>query len=234
MGPKTANLLKLILCVLNIVNVVFGVVLIVIGSYTIAVGFDWQDYTASIIVIVSGSILIVIVILGCCGSIRDSFLLLMLFSVGVLLSALLDIGAVVVAICLKLHSDPTVREHLDKGIADYASSEKYRRLWDSLHKRHKCCGIDGYDDWQKKGLPVPVSCCYELTNPNEIAKENDLCQNAPNNRTYLHESGCFYTYHRSVEKASVFIIATGLIMCCLKIISIAIGCCIAFYVKDAE
>ncbi|XP_059834425.1 tetraspanin-8-like [Hypanus sabinus] len=114
-----------------------------------------EFYTAVNVLIAVGAIIMVLGFLGCCGAIRESQCMLLLFFIGLLLILIIQIAAGVLGVVYKSQIESTLKEKF-KGIGPLDNqSEDFKKDMEALQKQYKCCGLlQGYQDW----TTIPASC----------------------------------------------------------------------------
>ncbi|KAG2460061.1 TSN8 protein, partial [Polypterus senegalus] len=121
-----------------------------------------SDIPAVNLLIAIGSIIMVLGFLGCCGAIRESRCMLLLFFIGLLLIFLLLVAAGIVGIVYKSKVEDGVKEALKGYVPITSQTEDIQNAMNSLQSEAKCCGIfNGASDW---GNAVPDSCKCQLPN----------------------------------------------------------------------
>ncbi|XP_028908420.1 tetraspanin-16 isoform X3 [Ornithorhynchus anatinus] len=117
-----------------------------------------------------GSFLLFMGFLGCCGAVRESKSMLLLFFIAVLIIFIAEMTCAVVILAfssltdifverMKIWAVKTLRE--DYGVQDDITS-----VWDTTMKELNCCGFNNYTDFngsryqeKKETSEYPVSCC---------------------------------------------------------------------------
>lgn len=127
----------------------------------------------SILLMIVGAIIFIVGYAGCVGALRENICLLRIFYCIIMLIFLLEVTIVVLAFVFRDKVKDWVKEVLQEGmILRYQDDED--ALMDWFQETMKCCGIDGYKDWNKNvyfnctktnpsGLRcgVPYSCCKD-------------------------------------------------------------------------
>ncbi|XP_072915766.1 tetraspanin-8-like [Hemitrygon akajei] len=114
-----------------------------------------EFYTAVNVLIAVGAIIMVLGFLGCCGAIRESQCMLLLFFIGLLLILIIQIAAGVLGVVYKSQIESTLKEKF-KGIDQLDDqSAEFKKDIEALQQQYKCCGLlQGYQDW----ATIPASC----------------------------------------------------------------------------
>ncbi|EDO42387.1 predicted protein [Nematostella vectensis] len=172
-APSTC--IKYILFFVNVVFWVFGVLILVIGSYLMtefknAWNLDSILYEPSVVILIVGILLFLIATVGCIGALRENTILLAIYGGAVTLCLIFLVSA---GIAVYMHRDKVV-EKLKDDLKHYRDPDKenFQFLIDRLQTNLKCCGVNSYTDWQtniyfncsspgSESCGVPFSCCKE-------------------------------------------------------------------------
>ncbi|NXD90768.1 TSN8 protein, partial [Chaetorhynchus papuensis] len=164
------------------------------------------------LLIAVGSIIMVLGFLGCCGAVRESRCMLMLFFIGLLLIVILQVtggilGAVYksqVELALNLTLMPNV-EALQSTTGEY---KDYQDSFQDFQKENQCCGLQrGPEDWGKNfNKPSSKICQCEVEKPSS----SDLCISYADR--YIYKKPCAQVIVKIIEDNLVIImgIAFGL------------------------
>uniref|UniRef100_A0A8C6TIW6 Tetraspanin n=1 Tax=Neogobius melanostomus TaxID=47308 RepID=A0A8C6TIW6_9GOBI len=150
-----------------------------------------QVLNVGYLLIALGGLLVVLGFLGCCGAMRESKCMLLLFFMIVMLIFLAEVAGAIVLLVLR----PLVTVQNIK--TDYGNNQDITALWNTTMSLLNCCGFNNYTDFtnsshhlnygyppiccQGGGVPcgnnssstVPVCTnkllpCYELINDNTV------------------------------------------------------------------
>ncbi|XP_069831319.1 tetraspanin-8 [Dendropsophus ebraccatus] len=118
--------------------------------------------TAVDVMIAVGSIIMVLGFFGCCGAIKESRCLLLLFFIGLLLILLLQITAGILGAVYKPQIEKNINETLQTIIPINQQSKDLQQAIEVIQEENKCCGLlKGLSDW---GGVTPESCrCTKVT-----------------------------------------------------------------------
>ncbi|KAK9399696.1 tetraspanin-8 [Crotalus adamanteus] len=115
---------------------------------------DSSMLSAVNLLIAVGSVIMVLGFLGCCGAMKESQCMLLLFFIGLLMILLLQIVAGILGAVYKSQIEGVLNQTLEKeiGVLQIASTND-KDILEGFHKleiKHKCCGIfNGKSDWGK-------------------------------------------------------------------------------------
>uniref|UniRef100_A0A8C5M6E8 Tetraspanin n=1 Tax=Leptobrachium leishanense TaxID=445787 RepID=A0A8C5M6E8_9ANUR len=108
------------------------------------------------LMIAVGAIIMVLGFFGCCGAIKESKCLLILFFIGLLLILALQVTAGILGVVYQPKIEGEVNKTLHERIPLNIQAEDFQENLETIQKESKCCGlVNGYTDW---GSSVPDSC----------------------------------------------------------------------------
>ncbi|KAK6625394.1 hypothetical protein RUM43_005691 [Polyplax serrata] len=160
-----AKCIKCLLFTFNLLFVMSGFILIIIGSviktpysayhYILDHGF----FSIPVLLIFIGIIIFVVSFLGCCGAFKENYCMTIGFGVSLLLVLLLEISGGIAGYVLRDKVSVVLKQNLTNSIPYYNDTPDVKKLWDIAQHTFSCCGVDGVDDWN--GF-IPKSCCSEI------------------------------------------------------------------------
>ncbi|XP_039079592.1 tetraspanin-8 [Hyaena hyaena] len=111
-----------------------------------------NPYVAVNILIAVGSIIMILGFLGCCGAVRESRCMLLLFFIGLLLILLLQVAAGVLGATFKSESERVLNETLYENIKLLSAADNdakaFQKALAEFQEEFKCCGlVNGAADW---------------------------------------------------------------------------------------
>lgn len=155
--------------------------------YFTSMAQDQLNYNFGIFLLVVGIFLFIVGFLGCCGILRESKCLLVLFFCVLLLILVAEISAAVWAYTNKDGFESLVKENVKKTVSDeYGDDSTKSQAFDYIQNHLQCCGGSSPTDWQanshaskdkvfdmtksSSGLyKIPKSCCKSF--PNDACKK---------------------------------------------------------------
>ncbi|CAF4254948.1 unnamed protein product, partial [Adineta steineri] len=177
-----------------------------------------------------GALVFIVGLLGCCGSVRESRLLLGLY---VFFIILVMGGELVVAMYTVLLGDEwdtklpsTLKRRLQTY--NYSTPHQFEFDLDTVHKQFVCCGIEGpsdfytNNDYKLYGNHLPSSCCNRLL-------LNGVCIEADSYRL-----GCFQIINEYVQFYSKLIVAIGIGIAVFELIALLMAVCVCRNTKDED
>ncbi|XP_073478730.1 tetraspanin-16 [Aquarana catesbeiana] len=115
-----------------------------------------------------GGFLMVMGFLGCCGAIKESRCMLMIFFIIILIIFIAEIAGAVVVLAFSSLSKIFI-EYLGNVAGkylreDYGRNNEMTTVWNATMKEMKCCGFHGYEDFKnstyyRNNQEFPPICC---------------------------------------------------------------------------
>ncbi|XP_075061444.1 tetraspanin-8 [Mixophyes fleayi] len=128
------------------------------------------------LLIAVGAIIMVLGFFGCCGAIKESRCLLILFFIGLLLILLLQVTAGILGVVFKPKIEENIKTSLEDLLPLNRQNQTFQDALKTIQEENNCCGISqGIEDW---GNNPPESCRCDPS------KEPGLCTS----RSYYKET----------------------------------------------
>ncbi|XP_063787343.1 tetraspanin-1-like [Pseudophryne corroboree] len=121
-----------------------------------------------------GCFLILMGFLGCCGAVKESRCMLMLFFIIILIIFIAEIAGAVVVLAFSSLSNIFIEYIGNVAVKflrdDYGSSDKNKNelttVWNATMKEFKCCGFNGFQDFNnslyyQNNQEYPPVCCSD-------------------------------------------------------------------------
>ncbi|KAG7202537.1 hypothetical protein KM043_009736 [Ampulex compressa] len=163
--------IKYLLFAVNSLFVLTGVMIISVGTTIYAVYEDFSHFLDSsyfspaTLLIVVGIFVFIIAFLGCCGALRESTCMVLVFAVSLSIVLVMELSAAIAAYALQGGIKDLLADKINSSMHRYDTSEEAKFAVDFMQSRLRCCGYNGRDDWDgillkdNRGLTVPESCC---------------------------------------------------------------------------
>ncbi|XP_066224658.1 tetraspanin-8 [Saccopteryx leptura] len=130
---------------------------------------DVSPYVAVNILIAVGATIMILGFLGCCGAVKESRCMLLLFFIGLLLILLLQVVAGILGATFKSESEHFLNETIYKNVhllnATDEEAETFQKAMSKFQKKFQCCGlVNGASDWGSNFQQYYQSCeCLEAS-----------------------------------------------------------------------
>ncbi|NWZ45317.1 TSN8 protein, partial [Brachypodius atriceps] len=160
------------------------------------------------LLIAVGAIIMILGFLGCCGAVKESRCMLMLFFIALLLILILQVtGGVLGAVYKPLVENAfnlTLSANVEALQGTTEEAKKYQEEFQKLEKKEKCCGLlNGPKDWGQNFNSNICQCETE-------EQSSDLCTKYQNR--YIYKNSCGEVIMQQIKDNLVIImgIAFGL------------------------
>ncbi|XP_075166946.1 23 kDa integral membrane protein-like [Haematobia irritans] len=221
-----ANIVKYILYIFNIIFVICGILLIVLGSLMInnignissfseAINVD----TIPIIIIVLGCVIFVIAFFGCCGAIRENICCTTTYAVFMFILFCLQI-ALVVWIFVKRSQFLSDMDTILTTVWD-KNDQANGYPMDGVQITFKCCGLSGSIDYIGNGNPVPSSCCGTLSGQCDAV-------------VYETKPGCRGEFKNFWATNTNIIRYAGIGVAIVELVALTFACCLTTSIRKSR
>jgi tetraspanin-18 len=164
---------------------------------------------AAYMLIALGALVLIISILGYCGALKESRVLLTAYGIFLVIIFLLMIALILLCTLYKPQADHHTKGFLKDTLEKYYTTENKRNAvtlsWDHVMAQMSCCGVDGYKDFEKArpftfevlqegtGAVVPAACCMLQgdRNPLLITPMEPNCIRNPTESNSFLNMGCY-------------------------------------------
>ncbi|XP_035171086.1 tetraspanin-8 [Oxyura jamaicensis] len=154
-------------------------------------GIDNSLFAGVDLLIAVGSIIMVLGFLGCCGAIKESRCMLLLFFIGLLLILILQVtGGILGAVYrsqIETSLNTTLMESVDLLQSNTEQAKRFQETFQKFQIENKCCGlVNGLADWGNKiNTDIGGSKICECEPKGE---EANLC--VYSNKILVYKRGC--------------------------------------------
>ncbi|XP_021232803.1 tetraspanin-18-like isoform X2 [Numida meleagris] len=208
--------MKYLMFIFNVLVFAGGTCLVGVGVWVAVDPAGFQDIVAAKPVLSVGAYLLLAVgialsllgFLGCCGALRRSRLLLLVFFILVSLVFVTQlVGAALFLVHWKQIRPELFLSELRRNYCGDEGAEVFSVAWNTLMVTFSCCGVLGPEDFGNgsrfqelhPGTPWPRACCARngLLQTGELLGWEQCQERSPG---YIHEQGCFPTFGRTLQK----------------------------------
>lgn len=214
------------------VKVDSGSVLSIMGKIENAPKELSQVLNVGYLLIALGLLLLVIGFLGCCGAVRESKCMLLMFFIIVLLVFIAEVAGAVVILVFRPLADKLFKKFGEAAVEnikkDYGKNPDVTGLWNSTMTTLKCCGFYNADDF--------VDSPYYMTHNDQFPPQCCSNMNKPCNQTMVESdmglTGCFPKIKQIIDDNSVVIVGVALGIAVLEICAMVVSMILFFRIKS--
>ncbi|XP_013098676.1 23 kDa integral membrane protein [Stomoxys calcitrans] len=221
-----AGMVKYILYIFNLIFVICGILLIVLGSIMISNIGNISDFDDAInadiipiLIIVLGCVIFVIAFFGCCGAIRENICLTTTYAVFMFILFCLQIALVVWIFVQRTQflndMDTVITTVWNKNDA----SNGYPM--DAVQISFKCCGLNGSLDYTGNNKDVPSSCCGYMNGQCDV-------------NVYESKPGCRSEFREFWATNTDIIRYAGIGVALVELIAFTFACCLASSIRKSR
>ncbi|NWW80895.1 TSN8 protein, partial [Climacteris rufus] len=128
------------------------------------------------LLIAVGSIIMILGFLGCCGAVKESRCMLLLFFIGLLLILILQVTGGILGAVYRSQTEAFLNKTLMENVKALQSStedsKEFQQKFQEFERKNRCCGLlNGHKDWGNNFESSPLKICQcELEE-----QSSDLC-----------------------------------------------------------
>uniref|UniRef100_A0A8C7RXS1 Tetraspanin 34b n=1 Tax=Oncorhynchus mykiss TaxID=8022 RepID=A0A8C7RXS1_ONCMY len=178
-----------------------------------------QILNVGYLLIAVGAVLLIIGFLGCCGAMKESRCMLLLFFVIVLVVFIAEVAGAVVILVFKPLAGELIEKLGTKVVQnikkDYGENVDVTALWNATMDTLKCCGFYNYTDFTGSPFEIrthlyPQQCCHGAV----FSSCND---------TSATITGCFPKFKQLIDENTIGIVAVALGIAALEILAMVVS-----------
>ncbi|XP_012277768.1 CD63 antigen isoform X2 [Orussus abietinus] len=183
---------------------------------------DPSYFSPATLLIVVGAFVFVIAILGCCGALRESTCMVLVFAVSLSLVLILEVAAAIAAYALQDGIKSLLAEKINATMHIYDTNHEAAAAVDFMQSRLHCCGYYSHRDWDAvtwgtdDGVAVPDSCCAWSTRP-DISVNTTVCGG-------FYEEGCLGRLSIIVHRSTVYLGTGAFAIALIQLTGIMFAC----------
>ncbi|XP_060530047.1 CD63 antigen [Cylas formicarius] len=165
----SAKTIKYLMFLFNLFFVITGIIFIGVGVTVKTVYTDYsyfldgKYFSLPNMLIATGVLIFFVSFFGCCGAIKENWILLAVFSILLIIIFIFEFSAGIAGYVLRDKTVAYLNSTLYENLNTY--QDHSHGVWDLIQSNFECCGVNGPNDW----LPVfqngslPVSCCGSVS-----------------------------------------------------------------------
>lgn len=149
--------------------------------------------------------------MGCCGALRESSSMVLMFSVFVIIILAAEVGSVVVAFFNHNELPDLLEGQFKKTLENFEKSKEVQDAWFIVQSEFECCGIKNSSDWREvfNNDTIPAACCH--------IRENCTMDNA-------YKEGCMPKMLNFIKKEALIFGIVGFTIFAVQIIGVIVAC----------
>ncbi|KAH0560314.1 hypothetical protein KQX54_003470 [Cotesia glomerata] len=196
--------IKYLLCAVNSLFVLTGVMIISVGMTIYTVYDDFRHFldprysSPAMILIFVGGLIFVIAFFGCYGAIRESTCMVLTFAVSLSVVLVLEISAAIAAYALRGSIKSLLAENINLQMQLYKTSDDAAAAIDFLQSRLQCCGSYDKSDWEEINLMDSEASDY----PDSCFSWISSIYN-PGFNNVLYEDGCIQRLSMIINQSAI-------------------------------
>ncbi|XP_017893667.1 CD63 antigen-like [Ceratina calcarata] len=221
--------IKYLLFAVNSLFVLTGIMIISVGTTIYAVYEDFSHFldpsyfSPATILIVVGILVFIIAFLGCCGAIRESTCMVLVFAVSLSLVLVLEFAAAIAAYALKDGIKGLLVDKINTTMHLYKQNDEATDAIDFLQSRLYCCGYNGPRDWAdimptEMGLPDSCKNCMniDIVHFGADTFEDSACGH--------YEHGCIRSLSIIINRSALYIGTGAIAIALIQLTGIMFAC----------
>jgi CD63 antigen len=222
------SLIKFVLFVFNLLCALCGIALLAIGIIYL---IDLKEFDKIVeelsaegitaVTIALGAIIFLIAFLGCCGAIRESYCMILTYSVVI---GLLLIAKIVIAVIVLVKRDEVqleVEKVFDKLWNQRETDTTTKDFIFKIQESLECCGYNDFNDYSPLNI-YPDSCC-----PSDTVVGN--CTTSD-----VFKNGCKNQLQDWIKTGAAVIAGVVLGVAAVELIALIFSCCLANSIRNSR
>jgi len=197
------------------------------------------------ILIAAGAFIFIISFLGYCGAIKESRVLLTAYGLFIIIIALLQIAAIVLAILYRSDAEDQTQKFFLHTIRKYYTHKSQRDAvtlsWDFMMAEFNCCGVHSSEDFSQateflkyardegEGQIIPEACCMldDFPKNGQLFTPKDVnCISTPTTSNSYMSRGCYDAVRDKVLSNLQIVIGVSVGVLALQILGIIFAFCL--------
>lgn len=218
--------IKYLLFAVNSLFVLTGVMIISVGTtiYAVYENFshflDPSYFSPATLLIVVGIFIFIIAFMGCCGAIRESTCMVLVFAVLLSFVLVLELAAAIAAYSLQDGIKDLLAEKINLTMHQYGKNQEATFAINFMQSRLHCCGYNNSMDWvnvslNETNMDVPDSCCAYIID--EIAEFAGRCHGR-------YQDGCISRLSIIVYRSALYIGTGAVAIALIQLTGIMFAC----------
>ncbi|KAL1774880.1 hypothetical protein HispidOSU_006545 [Sigmodon hispidus] len=179
-----------------------------------------------VIIIAVGAFLFLVAFVGCCGTCKENYCLMMTFAIFLSLIMLVEVAVAIAGYVFRDKVESAFNKNFQKQMQNYLKDNQTASVLDNLQKRFNCCGANNYTDWESiPGMGkdrVPDSCCVNIT----VGCGTDF------QKSTIHTQGCLDYIGTWVKDNVLLVAGAALGIAFVEVLGIIFSCCLVKSIRS--
>ncbi|XP_076750053.1 uncharacterized protein LOC143422947 [Xylocopa sonorina] len=203
-----------------------GIMIMSVGTTIYAVYEDFSHFldpsyfSPATLLIVVGILIFLIAFMGCCGALRESTCMVLIFAVSLSIVLILELAAAISAYALQDRIKDLLAEKINATMHQYDRFAESRDAINFLQSRLHCCGYKGYEDWNKiwGNNTIPDSCFVNVDESYRctFSTYNSVCM--------FYKTGCIENLSIVVYRSALYIGTGAVAIALIQLTGIMFAC----------
>lgn len=178
-----------------------------------------------VVIIAVGAFLFLVAFVGCCGTCKENYCLMVTFAIFLSLIMLVEVAAAIAGYVFRDKVKAEFNKDFQQQMQNYPKNNHTALILDRMQEDFKCCGAANYTDWEKILLSpkrVPDSCCVNVTQHcgvNFNVKE-------------IHNEGCVEKIGSWLRSNVLVAAAAALGIAFVEVLGIVFACCLVKSIRS--
>ncbi|XP_047345514.1 uncharacterized protein LOC124947445 [Vespa velutina] len=202
-----------------------GVMIISVGSTIYAVYEDFSHFldtryfSPATLLIIVGILVFIIAFFGCCGALRESTCMVLVFAVSLSVVLIMELSAATAAYALQDTVKDLLEYNINSTMHEYDNNDEVKSAVNFMQSRLHCCGYSNMSNWNdikftpENNLEIPNSCCDIL----QIENNSTIC-------TYPYEIGCMNRLSIIIHRSALYIATGAVAIALIQLTGIVFAC----------
>lgn len=215
--------IKYLLCAINSLFVLTGIMIISVGTTIYAVYEDFSHFLDSsyfspaTLLIVVGILVFIIAFLGCCGALKESTCMVLVFAVSLSVVLVMELAAAIAAYTLQDGIKELLKEKINVTMHEYNKNKEATDAIDFMQSRLRCCGYNSELDWYDV-TTVANSTCGRIPESCRIFDDGNF------NGCAVSPIGCSNRLSTIVHRSALYVATGAVAICLIQLTGIMFAC----------
>ncbi|XP_006897717.1 PREDICTED: CD63 antigen isoform X1 [Elephantulus edwardii] len=179
-----------------------------------------------VVIIAVGAFLFLVALVGCCGTCKENYCLMITFVIFLSLIMLVEVATAIAGYVFRDKVVSEFKKNFQQQMQTYPKDNQTAVFLDKLQQEFKCCGAANYTDWETIPLVpkgrIPDSCCVNVSagcgikfNPKDI-----------------YTKGCIEMIGGWLRSNALVVAAAPLGIAFVEVLGIVFACCLVKSIRS--